>query len=125
MNCSPPGSSVHGILQVRILKWLVMPSSRGSEFPTQGLNPCPLHFLHCKWIPYLLSHQGSPRTCLYNYKGLVSKMIRRESWLVDGPLTIFSILVGVSVGLLGPIFENLYFSPRFLAHSSMFSNELI
>ena len=94
-------------------------------FPTQGSNPCPLHFLHCRWIPYLLSHQGSPRTCLYNYKGLVSEMIRRESWLVDGPLTIFSILVGVSLGLLGPIFENSYFSLRFLVHSSMFSNELI
>ena len=31
MNCSPPGSSVHGILQVRILEWVVMPSSRGSS----------------------------------------------------------------------------------------------
>ena len=31
MNCSPPGSSVHGTLQVRILEWVVMPSSRGSS----------------------------------------------------------------------------------------------
>jgi len=30
MDCSPPGSSVHGILQVRILEWVAMPSSRGS-----------------------------------------------------------------------------------------------
>ena len=28
---SPPGSSVHGILQARILKWVAMPSSRGSS----------------------------------------------------------------------------------------------
>ena len=28
MNCSPPGSSVHGILQARILEWVAMPSSR-------------------------------------------------------------------------------------------------
>ena len=28
---SPPGSSVHGILQVRILEWVVMPFSRGSS----------------------------------------------------------------------------------------------
>ena len=28
MNSSPPGSSVHGILQTRILEWVVMPSSR-------------------------------------------------------------------------------------------------
>jgi len=28
MVCSPPGSSVHEILQARILKWVAMPSSR-------------------------------------------------------------------------------------------------
>ena len=30
-GCSPPGSSVHGILQSRILQWVAMPSSRGSS----------------------------------------------------------------------------------------------
>ena len=28
---SPPGSSVHGILQARVLEWVAMPSSRGSS----------------------------------------------------------------------------------------------
>ena len=32
-DCSPPGSSVHGILQARILEWVAMPSSRGSSQP--------------------------------------------------------------------------------------------
>ena len=31
MDCSPPGSSVPGILQARILAWVAMPSSRGSS----------------------------------------------------------------------------------------------
>ena len=31
MDCSPPGSSIHGILQARILEWVSMPSSRGSS----------------------------------------------------------------------------------------------
>ena len=31
MDCSPPGSSVHGILPARILKWVAMPFSRGSS----------------------------------------------------------------------------------------------
>ena len=31
MDCSPPGSSVHGILQARMPEWVVMPSSRGSS----------------------------------------------------------------------------------------------
>ena len=33
MDYSPPGSSVYGILQARILKWVAMPSSRGSSQP--------------------------------------------------------------------------------------------
>ena len=43
-NCSPPGSSVHGILLARILEWVAMPLLQGT-FLTQGLNPhllCPL-----------------------------------------------------------------------------------
>ena len=31
MDYSPLGSSVHGILQVRMLEWVAMPSSRGSS----------------------------------------------------------------------------------------------
>ena len=33
MDRSPPGSSVHGILQARILEWVAMPFSRGSSRP--------------------------------------------------------------------------------------------
>ena len=34
MDCGLPGSSVHGILQARILRWVAIPSSRGSCWPT-------------------------------------------------------------------------------------------
>ena len=33
MDCSPSGSSVHGILQARIVEWVAIPSSRGSSQP--------------------------------------------------------------------------------------------
>ena len=33
MDCRPPDSSVHGILQARILEWGTMPSSRASSQP--------------------------------------------------------------------------------------------
>ena len=33
MNCSLPGSFVHGILQARILEWVAIPFSRGSSWP--------------------------------------------------------------------------------------------
>ena len=31
MDCNLPGSSVHGILQARLLEWVAMPSSMGSS----------------------------------------------------------------------------------------------
>ena len=33
VDCSPPGSSVHGILQARILEWVAISFSRGSFLP--------------------------------------------------------------------------------------------
>ena len=51
VDCSPPGSSVRGLLQARTLEQVAMPSSRVSSHP--GLP-------HCRWILYQLSHQGSP-----------------------------------------------------------------
>ena len=37
VDCSPPGSSVHGILQAIILEWVAMPSSRGPS--DRGVKP--------------------------------------------------------------------------------------
>ena len=37
MDCSPAGSSVHGVFQARILEWVAMPSSRRSPDPNQHL----------------------------------------------------------------------------------------
>ena len=41
MDCSPPGSSVHGISQARILEWVAL-----GIFSTQGSNPHLLCLLH-------------------------------------------------------------------------------
>jgi len=38
MDCSPSGSSVHGIFQARILKWVAIPFSRVSS-GSQGIKP--------------------------------------------------------------------------------------
>ena len=86
MDCSLPGSSVHGIFQAGVLEWgaiyiqitsypnvsrLYSPwNSPGQNtglgnisllqriFPTQGSNP---GLPHCKQILYQLSHKGNPR----------------------------------------------------------------
>ena len=44
MQCSPSGSSVHGILQARILEWIAMPYSRGSSTPQHKAHPESVHF---------------------------------------------------------------------------------
>ena len=53
MDYSMPGSSVHGILQAKLLEWVLLPSP--GIFWTQGLN---LGLPHCRQILYHLSHQG-------------------------------------------------------------------
>ena len=55
MDCSPPGPSVHGILQAGILEWVAMPSSRGS---------CP----------------PRDRTCVYCVSCTAGEVFTAESW---------------------------------------------
>ena len=43
MDCRPPGSSVHGIFQARILGWVAIFLLQ-RIFPTQGWNPPHLHW---------------------------------------------------------------------------------
>ena len=39
MDCSPPGSSVHGILQARIPEWVAIPFSSLGDLPDPGIEP--------------------------------------------------------------------------------------
>ena len=60
MDCSLPGSSVHEILQARILEWVAIPFSRGSSQSSQSLTQgSKLGLPHCRQILFHLSHQGS------------------------------------------------------------------
>ena len=62
MDDSLSGSSVRGILQTRILKWVAMPSCRGI-LPTQGSNPSLLHLLHWQAYSLPLHHLESLMAC--------------------------------------------------------------
>ena len=44
LDCSSPGSSIHGIFQTKLLKWSAMPSSKG--LPSPGIEPVSLMSLH-------------------------------------------------------------------------------
>ena len=60
MYCSLPGSSIHGILQARILKWVAISFSRGSsQARDQTWVSCIVGNLrHYRQILYQLSSQG-------------------------------------------------------------------
>ena len=49
VDLSPPGSSVHGISQAKVLEWVAISFSRGSSQPRDG-----------GWVPCIVSYQGSP-----------------------------------------------------------------
>ena len=53
-DCRPPGSSVRGILQARILEWIVIPFSRGSFWSRDQTWVC---LLHCRQILYHLNSE--------------------------------------------------------------------
>ena len=59
MNCSPPASSVHGILQARILEWVALSFSRGSSQPRD--------WTHISWIGrWILYHWATSEALAHN-----------------------------------------------------------
>ena len=74
MDCSQPDSSVHGILQARILEWVATPSSRGI-FPNRGSNLHLLHLLHWQAGSLPSAPPGKPGE---HYGGSLKKKTRTE-----------------------------------------------
>ena len=64
MDCSPPGSSVHGDSPSKNTGVGFHALLQGI-FPTQGSNP---GLSHCRWILYQVSYQGSPHICIFLQK---------------------------------------------------------
>ena len=70
MNCSPPDSSVHGIIQARILEWIPISSPRGSSPPRDQSH---ISYVSCtdRQVLYQQHHLRSPdRTQTYTQKTL-------------------------------------------------------
>ena len=92
MDCSPPGSSVHGVLQARILEWVTMPSSRGSSQHRDRIQVSRI-----AGILYCLGHQGRAEeyivTCKH-MKHVLLLLIRIFMW------TIFKVFIFAIVTIL-------------------------
>ena len=92
VDCSLPGSSVHGILQARILEWVALSSSRGSSRPRDPI--CISCLLHCRWMLYLLSHWGSLKKTLAACKCSLQMVI---TWHFQGHTVCVYTYVSICV----------------------------
>ena len=73
MDCSPPCSSVHGILQARMLEWVAIRFSRGSSQPRDGTWVSWIMRFFTIWatreanlLPYALNRGGKKKSTLPN-----------------------------------------------------------
>ena len=62
MECSLPGSSVHGILQARILEWVAILFSRGSSQPKDQMQ---VSHLAGGFFTVLATKEGRVYMCVY------------------------------------------------------------
>ena len=89
MDCSLPGSSVHGIFQARVPEWVTYHSLLQGIFLTQGLNP---GLLHCRQTLYPLSHQGS--CCALDQRLKLLQSLRGRNLSQQVWLSGISLLMG-------------------------------
>ena len=84
MDCSPPGSSVHGIFLARVLEWIVISYSRGSSWPR---NPT-----HVSWVSFigkqivyqlgsLYTHTHTHNAILFSHKKEWKKIPFAATWI--------------------------------------------
>ena len=71
VDCSPPGSPVHEILQARILEWVAMPSFRGSSGPRD-------------------------QTCISYVQFMGSQSVRRDWWTFISLSSTYSVCLSLS-----------------------------
>ena len=83
MDHSPPGSSVHGVSQTRILEWL--PISFQWIFPNQGLNPSLLWLLH--WLADSLPPSATWEAYIKCIQSYVSLALNLDERLLLGACT--------------------------------------
>ena len=85
MDCSLPGSSVHGISQARVLEWVAISSSRGSSLPRDGSR------VSCTGARFFTSEPPGKPVSLYSLHEclMVSYMIFMPLFTLFPPATKF------------------------------------
>ena len=79
MDCSLPGSSVHGLLQARILEWVAMHFSRGSSWPRDWTW---VSHIVGRWFTIWATREVSSLSLFYLFFFYFSSSLRKETWEV-------------------------------------------
>ena len=95
MDCSPPGSSVHGILQARILEWVAISFSRGSSRPRDQTRVSRI-VGRCF---YHLSHQGMLILKFHKLDKTPNPLHLHHKFDFPGPPVLFSFRFPLAVVL--------------------------
>ena len=121
VDCSPPGSSVHGSFWAKILKWVASHFLLQGIFPTQESN---LGLLYCKQILYCLSHQGNLYAAVSPLKIMLpfSTQKRKGTWILvlKQSLIMYTSMVWTN----HPTFLGFYFLVFFLLNEGTQFNSI-
>ena len=87
MDCSPPGSSVHGIFQAKVLEWVAIAFSEHKRYNVNQLKSIGFKMIQVNLNPQSISQQTHPEVA-----GQLQGMVKRgrSGWFPNGwydPLT--------------------------------------
>ena len=109
MDCNPPGFSVRGISQARIVQWVAISSSRGSSQPRDGNQ------VSCigRQILYLLSHQKSLRGKGYMelMGGIDNKLYSKNIELLVLKDTLVVVVIVLDAQLCLTLYDPMDYTP--------------
>ena len=93
MGCSPPGSSVHGILQARILEWVAVLEDPPGDLPNPGIEPTSLMFpaLAGSFFTTRATWEALLSLCsIYRFQGK-TRVTEKQAQLDDSPTKAVSV----------------------------------
>ena len=86
MDCSPPGPSIHEVLQARILEWVAIPCSRGSSWPT-----------YRTWVSCIAGTREAPLRVKVLLNDLAYQISGEKENLDQGALRVIRIMFSMKI----------------------------
>ena len=95
LNCSPPGSPVHGIFQARILEWIAISYSRGSSWPGNWTCMSCVSCVSRQILYHCTPQEGLPS---HTFQLLTAVMVHSQSAIHSLPSLPSLVTIPLSLG---------------------------